>query len=72
MQCNTSIDGTVAVLLGHGPAYRRWTNPPLDDRVRRLLSEADDQQLMSIVAHALQRLKRQQARPDVDADQAEA
>ena len=60
MQVHAYADGLVAALLSRIPAYQRWSNQPLDESTRRLLRQADDQQLMSIVAEALVQLERRE------------
>jgi len=60
MRSDTLTDGTVAVLFSRVPSYSRWTNEPLGADARRVLSEADEQQLMSIAVDALMRLERRQ------------
>jgi len=49
-------DVTAARLLSDLPAYRRWDNRPLNRQLRQLVAELDEQTLMSLTAHAVQRM----------------
>ena len=50
------VDMRVAELLACVPAFRRWTNSPLDPKLRQILREADEQTLLSLTAYAMRRL----------------
>lgn len=47
---------TAARLLSDLPAYRRWDNRPLNRQLKQLVAEMDEQTLMSLTAHAVQRM----------------
>ncbi len=49
-------DVTAARLLSDLPAFGRWDNRPLNRQLRQLLAEMDEQTLMSLTAHAVQRI----------------
>ncbi len=55
MQSGHASDATLATLLTCMPAFQRWANQPLDPKLKKLLNEADEQVLLSIAVHALQR-----------------
>lgn len=42
--------------LSELPAFRHWQHRPLNRQLKQLLSELDDQMLMSLAVHALQRV----------------
>ena len=67
MPNQATIDGILAAQLYRIGAYEHWTNAPLDAAARRLLRQADVQQLMSIAAEALRQLELRSN--SVDADQ---
>jgi len=47
---------TAARLLSDLPAYHRWDNRPLNRQLKQLVAELDEQTLMSLTAHAVQRM----------------
>ena len=47
---------TAARLLSDLPAYGRWDNRPLNRQLRQLVAELDEQTLMSLTVHAVQRI----------------
>ncbi len=49
-------DPAVARLLAELPAFGRWANRPLNRQLKQLLTDMDEQTLMSLSAHALQRV----------------
>jgi len=49
-------DASVSVLLSSLPAYQRWQNRPLSAQLRQVLRNANEQELMSLAAAAMQRI----------------
>lgn len=49
-------NATAARLLSDLPAYQKWDNRPLNRQLRQLVAELDEQTLMSLTAHAVQRI----------------
>jgi hypothetical protein len=49
-------DVTAARLLSELPAFGQWDNRPLNRQLKQLLAGMDEQTLMSLTAHAVQRI----------------
>ena len=56
MPTTMNTDVSTARLLSDLPAFHRWQNRPLNRQLKQLLSELDEQMLMSLAAHAVQRV----------------
>jgi cell division FtsZ-interacting protein ZapD len=56
MHTSHRTDVPAARLLFDLPAYGRWDHRPLNRQLKQLLAELDDQTLMSLTAHAVQRI----------------
>ena len=57
MSAKLTTDAVLAKLLANIPALHRWSNHPLDRDTLAIINTADKQTLMSIVVHALTRLR---------------
>jgi hypothetical protein len=49
-------DARVAQVLAEFSAFQHWDNRPLSRSLRQMLLEMDEQTLMSLAVHALQRV----------------
>ncbi|HEX7008418.1 MAG TPA: hypothetical protein VF184_00455 [Phycisphaeraceae bacterium] len=58
-----STDASVARVLAELPPFQRWQNRPLPRQLRQTLHELDQQTLMSLAAHVLQRIVEQDPLP---------
>lgn len=56
MTHSEKADAAIAKLLQCLPAFRRWTNQPLERQWHKMLSHMDQQTLMSLTVHALRQI----------------
>ena len=56
MHTSQHTDVSAARLLSDLPAFRRWESRPLNRQLKQLICELDEQTLMSLTAHAVQRI----------------
>ncbi len=56
-QCNRQADLVALRWLAAMPAFGRWRKAAMPDAIRQWLREADEQELMTVVAAGLTRLQ---------------
>ena len=56
MNDRNQSNATAARLLSDLPAYQKWDNRPLNRQLKQLVAELDEQTLMSLTAHAVERM----------------
>ncbi len=56
MNTRSHTDVSTARLLSDLPAFKHWQHRPLNRQLKQLLTELDEQMLMSLAAHAVDRV----------------